>query len=330
MNEMDLLSRLRDEVPLGVSPRAEHLFRTALFETDDPSRATLPGRDRSSRRGARAAWRPVLAVSLAAAVAAAVVVTALPSHGQAPAVHRVASGPPARGQVSAPRPASPVELLADRAAAAALAGPDVKPGQWVYRLTESRGQLGKSVKTDTEEVWSKADDSVEANYYDGKLKLYDRDRDYNGVQGVPDLGSEPLSYSSLGSLPAQPGALLARLAKSGADVRPAGCTLSSASCTDFGVISNLLSGYLMPPAITAAMYRALGDIPGIAVVPSVDVAGQTCTGFRIPLQGGGHAEMVINSSTYQYVATFGSFSGGAVGRIVVVHQALVSGPGVRP
>jgi hypothetical protein len=330
MNEMDLLSGLRDEVPLGVSPRAEHLFRTALFERDDPGRATLPGRDRSSRRGARVAWRPVLAVSLAAAVAAAVVVTVLPSHGQAPAGHRMASGLPSHGRVPAAHPASPVQLLADRAAVAALSAPDVKPGQWVYRLTELRGQLGKSVKTGTEEVWSKADDSVEANYYDGKLKLYYPGRDYDGVQGVPDLASEPLSYGSLGSLPAQPGALLARLAKSGADVHPAGCTLSSASCTDFGVISNLLSGYLMPPAVTARMYRALGDIPGIAVAPSIKVEGQTCTGFRIPLEGGGHAEMVINSSTYQYVATFGSFSGGAVGRNVVVHQALVSGPGVRP
>ena len=49
MNEMDLLSRMRDEVPLGVSPRAEHLFRTALFENDNPDRAAVASPRHSGR-----------------------------------------------------------------------------------------------------------------------------------------------------------------------------------------------------------------------------------------------------------------------------------------
>jgi hypothetical protein len=331
MNEMDLLSRMRDEVPLGVSPRAEHLFRTALFESNNPDRAAVPSRH-SGRRVARVAWRPVLAVSLAAAVAAAVVVTVLPSRGQAPAGHQAASGPQARGLAPSDQRASPVKLLAARAAAAALSGPGVKPGQWVYRETEISGKAGKLEKNGSQELWSTADDNTEASYYNGKLDMYYRGRNYNGVLGVLDFFPEPLSYGSLGSLPAQPGALVKRLAEIGARSNtgePAGCSQSGASCTAFLVISEFLSSYVMPPALTAEMYQALGDIPGVSVVSNVDVAAQPCTGFRIPLKGG-YVELIINSSNYQYVATQGSFPGGVQGSVVVASQALVSGPGVRP
>jgi hypothetical protein len=331
MNEMDLLSRMRDEVPLGVSPRAEHLFRTALFESDNPGRAAVPTR-RSGRRGARVAWRPILTVSLAAAVAAAVVVTVLPSHGQAPAGHRAISGVQARGHAPSVQPASPVKLLAARAAAAALSRPDVRPGQWVYRETEISGKAGKLEKNGSQELWSTADDNTEASYYNGKLGLYYRDRNNNGVMGALDFFPVPLSYRSLGSLPAQPGALVKRLAEIGVRAHtgePVGCAQSAASCTAFLAISELLSSYVMPPALTAEIYRALGDIPGVSVVAKVKVAGQPCAGFRIPLKGG-YLELVINSVTYQYVATLGSFPGGVQGSNVVASQALVSGPGVRP
>jgi hypothetical protein len=331
MNEMDLLSRLRDEVPVGVSPRAEHLFRTALLESDDPSRAGMPPQ-RLGRPGTRLAWRPVFAVSLAVAAAAAVAVIVLPSHGQVPAGHAAASSPPASGPASAVPPPSPVTLLADRAAAAALSRPDVRPGQWVYRETEISGAAGKSEKQDSQELWSTADDTTEASYYNGKLSLYHRDRENNGVMGAIDFFPVPLSYRSLGSLPAQPSALVTRLAEIGARARtgePVGCARSSASCTAFLAVSELLSSYVMPPELTAVMYRTLGDIPGVSVVPDVDVAGQACTGFRIPLTGG-YVELIVNAATYQYVATRGSFPGGGQGIAVVARQALVSGPGVRP
>jgi hypothetical protein len=336
MNEMDLLSRLRDEVPVGVSPRAEHLFRTALLESENPAQAVPPARP-VRRPGVRAAWRPALAVSLAAAAAAAVLVTVLPSHGQTPSSQptrgQTRSSQPARGHAPSGQPTSPVQLLADRAAAAALSGPNVKPGQWVYRETEFSGESGgKSEKSGAQELWSTADDNTEASYYNGKLSVYYRGRNYNGVQGVVDFFPEPLSYHSLGSLPAQPGALVKRLAEIGARAKtgePVGCAQSGASCTAFLVISELLSSYVMPPPLTAEMYQALGDIPGVSVVSHVVVADQPCTGFRMPLKGG-YVELIINSSTYQYMATQGSFPGGVQGGVVVASQALVSGPGVRP
>jgi hypothetical protein len=325
---MDLLSRMREEVPLGVSPHAEQLFRTALLDSDNPDRATWPHR----RRGARVTWRPVFVLSLAAAAATAVAVTVLPSPGQAPGAHQAASGPAARGQVPPAKAASPVQLLAARAAAAALSGPNVTPGQWVYRETEMTEEAGKLVKSGSEELWSTADDNSEASYYNGKLGIYYRDRNNNGVMGALDFFPVPLRYRSLGSLPAQPAALVKRLAAAGVSAKtgePVGCSQSGTSCTAFLVVSELLSSYVMPPATTAKLYRALGAVPGVKVVPNVVMAGQRCTGFRIPLTGG-YLELLINSSTYQFVGSRGLFPGQTDSASVVTRQALVSGPGVRP
>jgi hypothetical protein len=208
----------------------------------------------------------------------------------------------------------------------------VRPGQWVYRETELSGTDGKMQKSGSEELWSTADDSAEASYYNGKLGIYYRDRNNNGVMGALDFFPVPLSYGSLGSLPAKPGALVKRLAEIGVRAHtgePVGCSQSTTSCTAFLAISELLSSYVMPSALTAEVYRALGDIAGVSVVSRIDVGGQPCTGFRIPLKGG-YLELIINSDTYQYVATRGSFPGGAQGGNVVASQALVSGPGVRP
>lgn len=57
-----------------------------------------------------------------------------------------------------------------------------------------------------------------------------------------------------------------------------------------GVIGQLLSCYVMPPRLTAELYRALGDIPGVTVDDhAVDVAGQPGIGFllRVPALGNG-------------------------------------------
>lgn len=340
MNEMDLLYRLREEVPLGVSPGAEHLFHAALLSSDNPGREGVPPLPsvgpRAGRRGLRMAWRPVLAVPLALGVAAAVAVALLPSHGPGPArdsASQSARGQATAGQRGSGQSASPVQLLADRAAASALSEPDVQPSQWVYRQIEITVKGGKAQKESSEELWSTADDKAEASYYNGKLGVYYRDRNNNGVMGALDFFPVPLSYSSLGSLPANPSALVKRLAEIGVRANtgePDGCSQGTASCTAFLAISELLSSYVMRPALTAEIYQALGDIPGVSAVPDAVIAGQPCAGFRLPLKSG-YLELIVNSATDQYVATQGKFPGEANSSIAVItRQAPVSGPGVRP
>ena len=53
---------------------------------------------------------------------------------------------------------------------------------------------------------------------------------------------------------------------------------------EFEVIKELLTTYVMPPALTAELYRALGSIPGVTVDhDTVDGAGRLGIGFQITL-----------------------------------------------
>ena len=86
----------------------------------------------------------------------------------------------------------------------------------------------------------------------------------------------PVTYAGLNSLPRSPAALDRYLAS--LPLRGWG----PASYREFDIISALLFTYLMPPALTAELYRALGDIPGVTVDQhAVDVAGRAGIGFQI-------------------------------------------------
>jgi hypothetical protein len=72
MDEMDLLTRMRDNGPRRVSPRAEHRFRAAMYQTRFPERAGLaPRRKRFLMAGGLAA-----AASAAAALLLGLIVPA--------------------------------------------------------------------------------------------------------------------------------------------------------------------------------------------------------------------------------------------------------------
>src|SRR5260370_26220318 len=90
---------------------------TAVKESVTNVHMTIPAEQIISRsRAIRTRRRiPGLAGALAVMAAAAAVVSALPGQGTTSA------------------PTLTVKLLADRAAAAALSRPAVRPGQWVYR-----------------------------------------------------------------------------------------------------------------------------------------------------------------------------------------------------
>jgi hypothetical protein len=306
MNEMDLLTRMRDNAPRSVSPRAEQKFRAGLY-------------DKHPKRSRPTARRLVLVgvPTLAAAAAAALLVAVLPS-----------------GAHPRPRPAAApltAQLLADRAADAALSGPAFKPGQWVYEkyllVTHATGQESFG------ELWMTADDSAQAGYINGKLYFQ-----YNGSQNLAALPSptsgpyvpigffdiEELSYSALGSLRGDPRALISRLGKLGAQLPGpvVGCAESSKYCDAFAEINQLFAGYMMPGKVAAELFHTLADIPGVSVVADVPAAGgQRGVAFRLRLTTG-YQELILNPSTYQPM--------GRAGATGLVDRELVSGPGVRP
>lgn len=320
MDDLDLLTKLRAEVPLAApSPRAEQLFRTGLAETQssERTRSSRPPARRFS--GLRGRWgllapRTAVAVGLAAAVTAGILIAVLLS-GQPSTV------PPAQASGKA----MSVQLLADLAANAVQSGPSVKPGQWVYREV-----MIYPPPPLTEGTWTTADGT----------------KDYvGGGMGTTDTSPK---YSQLGSLPKDPAALdayLAHLSYPNPDA-----TQANKDVADFSTIETMLSTYVLPPALTAELYHALADIPTITARKDVtDIDGRSGAAFVLPATPQSvNLEIILSSTDYRMLAQASWGNGGPIkpqvvnGTVIgesgpvafneqaILSEAFVSGPGVLP
>jgi hypothetical protein len=282
-------------------------------------------------RAARHRRRRILTrATVAAAVAAAAAVSlSLVSPGSTPA-----------------RPAAmTARELAYRAAAAAAAQPAVAPGQWVYwqETTETHRTTWP-----TYQVWTTAGSTKPAYVLAGSIRLRCPNQfQFSPCQviGHPGLltflggrdmlgqfgGHIPVSYAGLRSLPGNPLALDRYFASLHLGVQ------QPAANREFRIIEDLLISYVMPPALTAELYRALGDVPGVTVNDhAVDAAGRTGLGLQIsvPTTNGPPAyqvdELVINPSTYELMGWQDFLRGQLLWGTAVVKSALVSGPWVVP
>jgi hypothetical protein len=181
VNEMELLARLRDELPASrVPPRAQEALRAAIT-SERGSHVTAPRgglvlveRDQPPpppRRQRGRAWRPALAAGLALAVAAGL----------------------AAGQ--ALWPSRPYRLsvpgLTSAASAAAPAWSAVTPGQWVYRDVKVTG----CVVSGTSRAWTTASASRVASLHKGKVR-YESGSFINGIQ-ILSVGSA--TFQSVGN-----------------------------------------------------------------------------------------------------------------------------------
>lgn len=341
MNEMQLVEEFR----AAVAPPDP--------ETLTWARARVLGStaDRHASRRARwprlpGSWPNLALAGLAAATVAAVVAVALAVPGGAPA-HPGAAAPSAKE-------------LAYRVAGVAAARPNVRPGQWVYIKAKNVEMFGG-----TFHWWTTADGTRGAGTdltgpQKGKLFFMPCPRWAKGrhgscqawMDGPAGLALIPVTYAGLKSLPRSPAALdryLARLplpgVRHGYLARLPLRDWGPAPYREFNIISALLFTYVMPPALTAELYRALGDIPGVTVDRHVvDVAGRTGIGFQITAPRsqddagvGVVDQLILNPKTYDLMGQQ-SFETGqrrpSVPRHVygraILKTALVSGPGVRP
>jgi len=318
MNDMELLIRLRDEVPAGaVSPRAEELFRAGLTTTIEAERAGFPvPRNRSGWPWAlRPAWRLAVAAGLAVALGAGLVL-GLP-------------GRPSEATLT-------VQLLADRAAAAAGSGPSLPPGQWIYRKVSCGNYFDPlfwdviACPSGTLDTWITADGTKVAVVDGGKLYV-------NSAAGYFRALHQPLwpplaAYAARASLPADPGLLVARLGGY------TGNTAADRAYSAFWIISQWLAFLVPSPSLTAELYRALADVPGVKIDKNaVDTAGRHGVGFTLayPHEHGdathGWLAVIVNPRTYQLL---GLKAWDSTGRTImgpaVLRQQPVSGPGIRP
>jgi hypothetical protein len=337
MNEMQVLAEFR----AAVAPPEPGTLAAARARVLDAE--TGPG----GRRAPGPRWRmwPKLALTgLAAAATAAAVVVAIAAPGGA---HR--------GRAGAVNPVA--RELAYRVADAAAARPNVRPGQWVYwqekTVTSARESAGPAPEG-TFQVWTTADSAKAAFLANGRVVPFPCGRDGDGAgcqsigQPVPMTlpngqgtavsgltGKVPVSYAGLRALPRDPGALDRYLA--GLPLRGWG----PGPVREFEVLKELLITYVMPPGLTAELYRALGNIPGVTVDRhAVDVAGRTGIGFQITLPrsaGGAIDQLILDPATYQLMGQqliLGPSAGAAAGHVLsgtaILHTALVPGPGVTP
>jgi hypothetical protein len=317
MNEMDLLTEFRAEVPLGVSPHAEELFRAGLKDhSAERARLSLTRNPLARRPFARIGmrWRLALAAGLAAGLALGVLVAVQPSGQRA--------GQPA-GQPSAQAIGQPsvltARLLADRAAAAALTGPTVPAGKWVYQrtVTYSASPPSGTPARLTQDIWSTADGSLE----------------YQGGGWSRDTVQQAL-YRELGSLPANPVAIdryLARLSYPNANA-----TQTNDEVAAFSTIEQLLSSAILPPSLNAELYRALGDIPTVEVRSHVtDIDGRAGIAFVMPENSqSSNQEIILDAKDYTYLAQAAwQPSNGTPNSAIpftetaVLRTTLVAGPG---
>jgi hypothetical protein len=106
----------------------------------------------------------------------------------------------------------------------------------------------------------------------------------------------------------------------------------------------MLSAEILPPGLTAELYHALADVPGVIAKKDVkDISGQTGVEFILP-QSPYNVNLgtILSATTYQYLGQAywtghppyvwdrHGHASGSYGEDVLLDQALVSGPGVRP
>jgi hypothetical protein len=316
------------------------------------ARARMLDRRMAGQGGRRARWprlpgtRPRLVLTgLGAAAAAAAVTVALVVPG----------GPPARPDALTARE------LAYRAAAAAAAQPAVAPGHWVYwkETTVSysggpRRQIIRKGSRTTYQVWTTADSAKAAFVVHGSIRyvcpsqLIPPPCQIIGQPsplvlteggGQADINQIPVSYAGLSSLPRNP----VSLDRYFGSLHGRG---ESAASSEFQIIYDLVISYVMPPALTAELYRALGEVPGVTVNDhAVDAAGRTGIGFQspvpfIPDPGGPFVlypvdQLILDPSTYELMGYSSGFSLRSLQHTAglstaVLKSSLVSGPGVVP
>ena len=294
MNDLDLVRDLRADVP---SPTRERLA---------PGRARLlasisrPSRPRYARR----AFLPVTAAAAASAVAVAVAVASGALSG--PASRSAAVKPPAI------RLTLTAQLLSTAAATVAK-HPAVRPRphQWFYTklVGHDYGQPAQS-----NENWETFDGRRTAYFQNGQLIVHKTLGAFGGGGPAP-LGeynanaTSQTAYNALASLPSNPNALLAVIAKQVAKVGPSVAPGSVVSLyapkgrdeLEFDYLAQLLwtSATGEPPAAEAAVFRALAAIPGVSSQQGItDIVGRPAIGLS---DNGGKTQLLLDPQTYQVI-----------------------------
>ncbi|MEU8260536.1 CU044_5270 family protein [Micromonospora sp. NPDC048999] len=195
-----------------------------------------------------------------------------------------------------------LELAADYAAARPFTPP--RPDQWIY--IENRNTASSALAKDkgqkpavTERTWLRADGKKmgDINVETGKLDTWDQ---ANG-------------YPTLSTLPTDPQEVLNLLRESLAppSSAPGGRQLPFAFAPKtpdeldgllFFKIAKTLADYLLPPDVTATLWRAAALVPGVTQAPgTVDVGGRRVIAVGRIQDGWRFEQLLLDPDTHEFV-----------------------------
>ena len=300
-NERDELARLLPAPPERDLPsgRLRQLQELVVNHIQDQGTTTPPKHRLPRRRFA------VATGALAAVAAAAVVLTVAANGGD--------TGPPDRDSdttATESETSRTFELAASFAASQPWTAP--RPDQWIYikthNVTVGAMEKAKGQKENVDrEYWLRADGSKKGEFNDTTNRF--------------ETWEEEHEYPELLTLPVEPNALLAELRRrieetpSPADQEAEGVPApplaegSGPEKTDeewnaelFERISRILDTNVLPPDLTAGLWRAAGMIPGVTVAEEkVVVDGRETIAVGRIQEGWRFEQLLVDPETYEFV-----------------------------
>jgi hypothetical protein len=181
----------------------------------------------------------------------------------------------------------------EEAAVAAETKPFTAPrdDQWIYtedRFTTSGSEIQRS--------WRRADGGGVAGIDEqGKLRVTLIERlGKRSRRPAPRLFE---GYRALAALPTEPDAL-----RRWAYERARNTT--GGGMDDYGdvflIFNHMLRGNVLPPKLEAAIFRVLKQLPGVAVLDTVDVLGRPAIALGLGTSEWLHEELLLDKETYAY------------------------------
>ena len=302
-----------------------------------PGRSGAPrGREPRWRIGVAGGFAAAGAAALAAAVAVGGVSVLGPSPGPSPYPTSFTSGTGTTGQQGAARLLSRVAGAAARSQAAVV-------NDRSFAYVESQVSFGTDgapapAQTHERQIWLPV-----ADWCAGGLLIEHGQRtslkfpssgvsvsDGNGApptparEKCPDRGSlsDP-TYRLLQSLPTDPQVLLHRIRLLQTGGR-------SPDAEAFGTIGDLIRESVMPPRVSAALYRAAALIPGVTVISSsTDAIGRPGVAVSLTVRSE-QQEWIFDRHTYQLLGERDFQNGILVGKTAILGRAIVDRSGELP
>ncbi|MFI1360607.1 CU044_5270 family protein [Streptomyces sp. NPDC020898] len=302
----------------------EHLMTEIRHEVRQEAEQRAPRRN---------PWlRPAIAAGAVATVAA-LTFAALPGGG----ADGTSATPPGSTTATTTTARTAATLLEDIALAAE--GTDVPSGirddQFVYiksrvaYLSSVDGGPGKMDPVHDREIWLSVDGTREGLLEEDKDPLRHQKLEQEGDWLGSPTNPRPTTYRALSELPTDPDKMLDWLYETSADgvdeEQP------DKGYVAFVLFGDLIRETLMPPKVSAALYRAAAKIPGVEVVPDVtDTVGRE--GIAVTRSGGdGEVEQLIfDRETYTFLGERVLDDGKLVGSTSVLERTVVDRTGQRP